>query len=59
MFKIKSIFDEIDEEAEACAIAEAEADIEAGRFVSHEKVAKWLRSWGTSDELSCPVPPLR
>jgi predicted transcriptional regulator len=56
MFKIKSIFDEIDEEAEARAIAEAEADVHAARFVSHDKVVKWLRSWGTPDELPCPVP---
>ena len=51
------IFDEIDEDAEAQAIAEARADVAAGRLVSHEKVVEWLRSWGTPNELPCPVPP--
>ena len=54
--KTKTIFDEIDEDAEARAIAEAEADVAAGRVVRHEEVVKWLRSWGTPDELPCPVP---
>jgi predicted transcriptional regulator len=52
----KSIFDKVDEEEEKRAIAEAEADIKAGRFVSHEEVVKWLKSWGTPDELPCPKP---
>ncbi len=52
----KSIFDEIDEEEEARAIAEAEADVAAGRVVPHEEVVKWLKSWGTPDELPCPKP---
>ena len=52
----KSIFDKVDEEEEKRAIAEAEADIEAGRFVPHEEVVKWLKSWGTPDELPCPKP---
>jgi RHH-type transcriptional regulator, rel operon repressor / antitoxin RelB len=26
------------------------ADIEEGHAVSHEKVSKWLKSWGTSSE---------
>ena len=52
-----SIFDQIDEAAEAKAIAEAEADFATGRVVPHEDVVKWLRSWGTADELPCPVPP--
>jgi predicted transcriptional regulator len=54
--KPKTIFDEIDEDAEARAIAEAEADVAAGRVVPHDEVVKWLRSWGTPDELPCPVP---
>jgi len=53
---METIFDEIDEDAEARAIAEAEADIDAGRFVPHEQVVKWLRFLGTPDELPCPVP---
>jgi predicted transcriptional regulator len=57
VLKIKSIFDEIDEDGEARAMAEAEADIASARFISHEKVVKWLRSWDTPDELPCPVSP--
>lgn len=44
--KTKSIFDKIDAAAEARAIAEAEADVAAGRVVRHEDVVRWLRSWG-------------
>jgi predicted transcriptional regulator len=58
MATTKTIFD-VDEEAEARAIAEAEADIDAGRVVSHEEVVKWLRSWGTPNELPCPFPKPR
>jgi predicted transcriptional regulator len=39
----KSIFDETDETEEARAIAEAEAEIDAGQGVSHKKVRQWLR----------------
>jgi predicted transcriptional regulator len=56
MAKRKPVFDEIDKEAEAQAIAEAEADVKAGRVVPHEDVVKWLESWGTPDDLPCPVP---
>jgi predicted transcriptional regulator len=59
MAKTKTIFDEIDENAEARAIAEAEADVAAGRVVPHDEVVKWLRSWGTPAELPCPVPKPR
>ncbi len=52
----KSIFDGIDGEEEERAIAEAEADAAAGRVVPHEEAVKWLKSWGTSDELPCPKP---
>ena len=48
MAKTKTIFDDIDEDAEARAIEEAEADVAAGRVVPHEDVVKWLRSWGTA-----------
>lgn len=30
------------------------ADIEAGRFVSHEAVVRWIESWGTENELPRP-----
>jgi|GEM_PF-841498 len=49
-----SIFDEIDEEEEERAIEEAEADIAAGRVVSHQAVMRWVRSWGTENELPPP-----
>jgi predicted transcriptional regulator len=56
MAKTKTIFNEIEESAEARAAAEAEADVAAGRAVPHDEVVKWLRSWGTPNELPCPVP---
>jgi predicted transcriptional regulator len=59
MPKTKTIFDESDQDAEARAIAEAEADVAAARVVPQEEVVKWLRSWGTPDELPCPVPKPR
>ena len=55
MPKTKTVFDEIDEDAEARAISEAEADLAAGRVFAHDEVVKWLRSWGAPDELPCPV----
>ena len=55
--EIKSIFDaEPDEAAERAADAAAEAEIDAGRFVPHAEVAKWLRSWGTPNKLPRPRP---
>jgi predicted transcriptional regulator len=27
--------------------------------VPHDEVVRWLRSWGTPDELPCPVPKPR
>lgn len=36
-------------------VAAGRADIAAGRFVEHDAVAAWLRSWGTGDEQ--PPPP--
>lgn len=32
----------------------AMADIDAGRFVTHEAVLRWLKSWGTENELPPP-----
>jgi len=55
----KTIFDDIDEEAEARAIAEAEADVAAGRVVPHEQIVEWLKSWGTPNERPFPLPPKR
>jgi predicted transcriptional regulator len=33
---------------------EAMADLEAGRVISHEAMVRWLRSWGTENELPPP-----
>jgi predicted transcriptional regulator len=30
------------------------AELKAGNGVSHERVAEWLDSWGTEDELPAP-----
>jgi predicted transcriptional regulator len=49
-----SIFDQVDEEAETRAIEEAEAAIREGRVISHEAMVRWLKSWGTPDELPPP-----
>lgn len=54
----KSIF-EPDEAEDARLDAEAMAAYWAGRFVPHAKVARWLDSWGTPDELPCPKPEPR
>lgn len=32
----------------------AMADMDAGRFITHEAVVRWLKSWGTADELPPP-----
>jgi predicted transcriptional regulator len=49
-----SIFDEVDQAFEDAADAEAEADIAAGRVISHEAMKAWLLSWGTANELPPP-----
>ena len=59
MVEPKSVFDDINDEAEKRAIEEAEADVAAGRLVPHEKVIEWLKSWGTPDERPAPAPPKR
>jgi predicted transcriptional regulator len=41
-------------DAEAIADLEGLADLDADRVVSGEAVKRWLRSWGTSDELPAP-----
>lgn len=48
------IFDEVDDEAERQAMAEADADIAAGRVVPHERVVEWLKSLGTPNQLPTP-----
>jgi predicted transcriptional regulator len=46
----RSIFEEVDEEAEAASIARARAQIAAGKGIPHEEVVKWLKTWGTPEE---------
>ena len=40
----RHIFDQRDEQAEAEADERAEADVKAGRLVSHDAVRRWLSS---------------
>jgi predicted transcriptional regulator len=49
-----SVFGAADDAAEEKALAEAEADITAGRFISHKAMRRWLLSWGKSKELPPP-----
>lgn len=51
-----SLFDDADHAAEAAADARAEADIKAGRIISHKAMKAWLLSWGTPEET--PPPPV-
>jgi predicted transcriptional regulator len=44
------VFDD-DDEAEVRRVM---ADMDGGKFVSHEAVARWLKSWGTDNELPPP-----
>jgi len=44
-------------EAEEWQLAElhtGKAELEAGHGVDHEKVAKWLKSWGSAGETKSP-----
>ena len=49
-----AIFDDPDEAADEAAMAQGEADIAAGRVISHEAMKAWLLSWGTPNELPPP-----
>jgi predicted transcriptional regulator len=49
-----SIFDGVDEDADAQRLAEAMADIEAGRVIPNDDVCAWLETWGTPDETPAP-----
>lgn len=57
MAEPKSIFDWVDEERFARAIAEARADFDAGRSVPHEVVAAWLLELATAIETGAERPP--
>lgn len=49
-----SVFEPADDAAEEKATAEAEAEIAAGRFISHKAMRRWLLSWGKPNELPPP-----
>ena len=49
-----SIFDVVDDHAEARREAEGLADIEAGRVIPNDEVCAWLETWGTPDEKPAP-----
>ena len=53
----RSIFEPERDAAEEVRLdALADAEIDAGRFVPHAEVVKWLQSWGTPDKLPRPLP---
>jgi len=47
-----SNFDATSQDADERALRQADADV--GRVVPHAEVVRWLRSWGTADELPAP-----
>ena len=52
-FDEKSAIFEIDEAALDARERKAMVEMNAGRYVSHEAVVRWLKSWGTDN----PLPP--
>lgn len=46
----------VDFEARWAQTVQAMESVSRGEVVSGEAVQRWLRSWGTSDELSVPRP---
>ena len=50
----KTVFESLDLAAEAAADARAEADVVAGRLISHEAVKTWVSSWGSERPLPRP-----
>ena len=51
-----TLFDALDPAQEAAADARAEADVAAGRLISHDAVKRWTASWG--NEASLPRPKI-
>lgn len=43
-----------DQEWQLATIRKGKKDLREGRIVSHEKTARWLRSWGKKPELPPP-----
>lgn len=56
MTREKSLFDTHDPAAEAAADVRAEADVAAGRVISHAAVRRWLSSWGKPQPEPRPHP---
>jgi hypothetical protein len=52
--EVKSVFEKIDDESEARAIAEAEAELDAGKGIPHEKVREWLLKLAKGEILPPP-----
>ncbi|MEG3181236.1 antitoxin [Sphingomonas sp. LT1P40] len=50
----RSLFDHEDPAAEAGADARADADVKAGRLISHDAVKHWIASWGSDEPLPRP-----
>lgn len=48
------VTDDAEREAKRRAIAEARADVAAGRVISHADMCTWLDLWGTPNELPPP-----
>ena len=42
------------QEWQLATIRKGKKDVQAGRTISHEKTARWLRSWGKKRELTPP-----
>ena len=42
------------EEWRLCELDAGLAEIDAGQTVSHERIAKWLNSWGKPGEIKAP-----
>lgn len=51
----RTILDDLTDAEDEARLAEAEADIAAGRVVPHAEVAEWLKTWGTPDEKPAPA----
>lgn len=49
-----SLFDQVDPEDDARALAEAEAAVANGQLIDHQAMKDWLLSWGQADELPPP-----
>ena len=44
-----------DQEWRIAAIRKARKEVREGRFISHENVSRWLRSWGKRRKLRPPA----